>query len=233
MSRYRRVKVATYTDEKFLGLTPQRPSGQTLWIYLLTGRHTTVIPGLSAAGLFTLAEHLKWPLPVLKRHWQEIERAGMAKADWSAPCIWLPNAILHNEPENPNVLQGWGKHVSEIPACELRDAALVELREYARGKGNAFASAFAKGFGKFFREGFQDSFRETGTGVQEQEVPPNPPVPGGPVISRREWREAVDERTQVAKATGRACPHEPGCASADDCVREYAIAARERRVIPA
>lgn len=150
MSRYRRVEVSTYTDEKFLKLSPVRPSGQSLWLYLLTGKHTTAIPGLSGHGLGSLSEQLKWPLKDVRKHWEEIERLKMGTADWSAPCIWLPKAIRYNEPESPNVVRGWEKHAKDIPACSLKDSALASLQAYCEGRSEAYLKAFRDAFGVSF-----------------------------------------------------------------------------------
>jgi hypothetical protein len=183
MSRYRKVQVSTHTDEKYLQLSPLKPSGQGFWLYLLTGRHTTPIPGLSGVGLGTLADYLRWSVEDVQQCWDEVSRLGMARADFSAPCIWLPRAIYHNEPENPNVLQSWGDYVLEVPACGLRLEAIRAIGLYAKGRGKGFPQAFTKGFGRFFDKGLRKAFGgtapETGTGVQEQEIPPNPPLRGG------------------------------------------------------
>jgi hypothetical protein len=194
--RYRKVEVSTYSDEKFLQLTPVKPSGQSLWFYLLTGKHTTAIPGLSGLGLLTLAEQLRWPLPMLKKHWLEIERLGMGKADWDAPCIWLPKAHLYNEPESPNVVRAWMKALKEIPACRLRDEAVSALKAYTEGRGEAFAEAFEEPFPQPSRETFPQAFAQSGTGTGAgtrtgRTTPPNPPLPRGAVRGRPFPAEAV------------------------------------------
>lgn len=228
MSRYRKVQVSTHTDEKFLKLSPIRPSGQSLWIYLLTGRHTTPIPGLSAAGLFTLAEHLKWSLKDVKRHWAEIEQQGMGKADWAAPCIWLPRAMYHNEPENPNVLQSWGQYVGDIPACPLRVEAICGLGTYAKGKSEAFLEAFRKGFQRYFDEGllgtFAVSFTETGTGTGTG-LPPVAPQGGR---HRRVSKLAIPSRGVTGPCPKCGEGDDGQCAVLNDCRERQRIQERAK-----
>ncbi len=229
MSRYRRVQVSTYTDDKFLQLTPVRPSGQSLWLYLLTGRHTTAIPGLSAVGLFSLAEQLRWPLKDVKRHWREIESRDMGKADWEAPCIWLPNAPRYNKPESPNVVKAWAAALREIPACDLRSEAIAFLQVFTEGLGYGFGQAFREGFAKAFHQDLPQDLAYTGSGVQEQEVlPPNPPLRGGPRFTRRELASATDV---YRRAFGSKCQHEPACPNSTACI--HAIAERQRELVPA
>ncbi|MCE4343948.1 hypothetical protein ABQW67_19700 [Xanthomonas hortorum] len=61
-SRYRKVEVRTWGDEKFRALSPMPPSGQGLWLYLITGPHTGPIPGLFRAGRAAMAEELEWEM---------------------------------------------------------------------------------------------------------------------------------------------------------------------------
>src|SRR5690348_7720814 len=104
--RYRKVICRMYGDEKFQELSRPQPNGQTLWTYLITGPHTTSVPGLFTAGEAHLAEALGWTLRGLRSAWSEIAWQGMARADWKARVVWLPNAIRYNAPENPNVVRG-------------------------------------------------------------------------------------------------------------------------------
>ena len=98
MSIYRKVEVSMWGDEKFRRLTPLPPSGQSLWFYLLTGPHTGIMPGISQIGRAALAENLGWTPDAFAKAFHEVFREGLAKGDWEARVIWLPNAIKHNPP---------------------------------------------------------------------------------------------------------------------------------------
>ncbi len=45
---YRRISVQMHADEKYMALSPVKPSGRSLWEYLQHGPHTGVIPGHGA-----------------------------------------------------------------------------------------------------------------------------------------------------------------------------------------
>jgi hypothetical protein len=62
MARYRKIAVRMWIDDKFRRLSAPFPCAQVLWTYLLSGPHTTNVPGLFAAGESALAEALGWPL---------------------------------------------------------------------------------------------------------------------------------------------------------------------------
>lgn len=172
--RYRKVSTRMWSDEKFRSLSRPQPNGQSLWQYLITGPHTTSVPGLFSAGEAQLAERLEWSLASFRRVWREIESAGMGEADWRACVVWLPNALKHNAPESPNVVIGWKNAMDEIPACALRDRALQEMDRVLStvGASRAYQEAFRKvlphGFAKAFLEAIEEG-SGTSSANQEQE----------------------------------------------------------------
>lgn len=128
VKRWSAVTRALWNDRRFLGLSCPEPNAQTLWLYLLTGPHQGPIPGLFSAGVGSLADGLGWERGVTEDCLREIEDAGMAKTSSRPPLIFLPRAVLHNPPANPNVVIGWGSWFQELPECELRDEAAAEIR---------------------------------------------------------------------------------------------------------
>ena len=142
--RYRKVLCRMYGDDKFLQLSKPQPNAQTLWIYLITGPHTTSVPGLFQAGEAYFSEALNWFFRGFRNAWREIERLQMAKADWKARVVWLPKAVRYNAPENPNVIRGWRHALDEIPACPLKTEAIGFLKGYVKGLGEPFRQAFTE-----------------------------------------------------------------------------------------
>lgn len=142
MSRYRKIEVRTWSDEKFRKLSAIPPSGQGLWFFLLTGPHTTAIPGLFRAGRAAMAEELNWEQEDFDEAFREVSDKGMAKADFKAKLVWLPNAIRHNKPESPNVVRGWRVELDLLPECELKREAMVGIRKALERAGASFVKAF-------------------------------------------------------------------------------------------
>lgn len=167
--RYRKVLCRIYSDDKFMELTRPQPNGQTLWLYLLTGPHTRSVPGLFTAGEASLAEALDWPLAGFRRAWREIADRQMAKADWKARVVWLPNAFAHNQPENPNVVRGWRQPLEEVPACDLKTEAIHTLKalvaQMDETEDQTFVAAFEGLFLKPFGKGLRNQETGTGTGA--------------------------------------------------------------------
>ncbi len=151
--RYRTVKLRMWGDEKFRRLSAPAPNAQSLWLYLITGPHTHRVPGLLPVGMSTLAEGLGWSRDDFQRVFDEIAAQGMAIADWSAPLVWLPNAVVHNPPQSPNVVRAWAADLVEIPECALKQRA--GRRIYA------FLDGFSEAYPKAFREAYPKGFQKT------------------------------------------------------------------------
>ncbi len=146
MARYRKVDVRMWGDQKFQALSKLAPSGQALWIFLLTGPHTTIVPGLFRAGRAALAESVGWSADQFDAAWAEIEAQGMALADWNARVVWVPGAARYNPPESPNVAAAWrAALVGEIPECPLRDKAERALSEALMDVGEPYVAAWEHG----------------------------------------------------------------------------------------
>lgn len=141
MARYSRIDRSMWGDAKFRSLSRPAPNARDLWIFLLTGPHNTCVPGLFTLGEAAMAEAMEWPMPATRKCLKEIEDAGMVRLDRAARLVWLPNALKHNPPENPNVVAGWRHPWSELPECSLKDEAREAIRATLEGK-----SSFLEGF---------------------------------------------------------------------------------------
>lgn len=53
---FSKVARRMWVDDKFCRLSRPQPNAQTLWKYLLTGPHSTSVPGLFLAGELGLGE---------------------------------------------------------------------------------------------------------------------------------------------------------------------------------
>jgi hypothetical protein len=208
MTRYRRIEVRLWGDEKFRRLSAQQPSGQALWIYLLTGPHTTSLPGLFRAGEAALAEAIRWDIRSFRDRFNELCAQGMAKADWDAQVVWVPNAIKYNQPANPNVVKSWKVHWDEIPECSLKLEAHHRFREFIqtrRGFAEVFDATFGNGFENRSPNGPANQEQKQGH-QQDQQQNLFPPQAGGEGNTDAEERKAVVPTDHlfdaIAKVTG-------------------------------
>src|SRR5688572_7750347 len=100
MSRYRTVSIKMWGDDRFLRLSSPKPNAQTLWIYLLTGPHTTALPGAFVAGEASLSEALGWPSVSLHKAFTEVLAEGLAEVDSKTRLVFIPKAVRHNPPQS-------------------------------------------------------------------------------------------------------------------------------------
>lgn len=157
--RYRKVSLRVWGDEKFRQLSKAPPNGQTLWFLLVFGPYTTPIPGVVLAGPAALAEVVGWDTETFLGTFREPSAMGMAKADWGARLVWVPKAIYHNEPDNPNQVKKWRGTWPLVPESPLKREIYEGLREYFAQRGETFL------------ETFQGTFRVTNSvGSRNQEA---------------------------------------------------------------
>lgn len=140
--RYRTLMLRTWGDEKFRALPAPAPNPRYLFLYCILGPHTTQLPGLFSATDVDMAKRLEWPLVAFHRVCKRLIDDRMVLADWSAPVIWLPKAVYHNEPDNQNVVKGWRTAMDEIPECAIKRLAAWGYLQYLQGRGQKFVDAF-------------------------------------------------------------------------------------------
>lgn len=134
-----------WNDEKFKLLSRAQPNAQTLWLFLLTGPHTTIVPGLFQAGEAQLAERLEWHLTAFRRCFAEIVDQGMVIADWPSHLVWLPNGLEYGRPDNQNQTKGWAYALDELPECHLKTVAVRAIKEFLKPLSKPLLEAFEKG----------------------------------------------------------------------------------------
>ncbi|MDP9126017.1 MAG: hypothetical protein M3N82_15705 [Pseudomonadota bacterium] len=176
---YRKLTVRMYGDERFMRLSPQLPSGQSLWVYLLTGPHTGPIPGVFVVGRAALAEALGWDPEPFAKAFREVLAEGLAEFDEKTRMCFIPNAVRHNMPPNPNVVKSWRTTWLQLPECALRDRIFEHLAAVLTEVSEAFGNAFAEGCGKplpnpsgkGLAKGMAKQEERTGSRKQEKKKP--------------------------------------------------------------
>lgn len=145
---YRRVTARTFADAKFMALSPLLASGQALWLYLLTGPHTGPIPGVFVIGKAAMAEVLGWGLEDFEKAFGEVFGQALFEFDAKTRLWFIPNAIRHNAPANPNVVLSWRGPWALLPECPMRDRIAERLLTSLSGISPAFGKAFEEASGK-------------------------------------------------------------------------------------
>lgn len=169
---YRRISVRFWTDERVRKLTPLAPSGQALWLYLLSGPHTSAIPGVFVCGRAALAEALDWDLEAFDACLAQLTREGLVRFDKASRLWFIPNALRHNPPANPNVVTGWRNVWMLLPEGEVLDqigtTMLATLQALSKPCAEAFAKVLGKAFAKPLAKASGEA-SETPSPKQEQE----------------------------------------------------------------
>lgn len=165
---FRVVEVEVWQSPDFRQLSAPPANAQTLWLYLLTGTRTSIIPGAIVARRAVLADDLRWDMEAFDEAFDEVLGKGLAKHDEDTGLTVLKNALIDtngprksNKPQSPNVLKAWGRALARMPRCALKDELSQTLKALAEALGEGFAEGFAEGLGEDFP---YTGNREQGTG---------------------------------------------------------------------
>jgi hypothetical protein len=151
-TRYRKIHCKMWGDEWFLGLSQPQPCAASLWIWLLTGPLTEIVPGLIRAGEATMAEAIGWDLDALRDALREVvgNDVDNARVEYSQKdkLLWIPKAIEYNPPPSPNHAKQWGSFIRDfVKECPLREKAIKNIGDFMDALGNAFPDALRDGLG--------------------------------------------------------------------------------------
>lgn len=206
MARYRKVDVRVHVSQGFLALTPIPPCGRGLWLYLKTCPESTMIPGLFRSGQAALAEALDWPLKAFQEAFQEISEQGMARADWRARVVYIPEALEEDPPQSPNVVTSWSTHWQEIPDCPLKLAAWTDFEAWFQAGAEERAArtdgktsdpmAFLKAFRKACPKPSSNQEQEQ---IQKQTQEPERETPAGQAKPTRTKKAPETETASVTR----------------------------------
>lgn len=166
MALYSKVDRRIWIDTKFRALSQD---AKILWFYLLTCPENSSMPGLLRIGKAALAEALEWFPERLPKPFAELTRNGMAKADWEARFVYLPNSLRYNAPPNPNVVSSWSDHWDNLPECDLKNEAFEAFSSEMKRLGEPFAKRFAERLSKPSALGIRIQEQEQDQD-QEQEI---------------------------------------------------------------
>ena len=197
---YRTIHLKMWGDEKFRSLSPQRPSAQTLWIYLLTGPQTNRI-GLYQAGEMSMAEALEWDLKDYRKAFQEVFQKGLVKWSSKDRLLYIPKFVLYNPPSSPNVVKGWKREWDLVPNCSLKSDAYDLLKASMEATGKAFVEAFIKtiekpsieAFGKPLGKGIRNQEQEQEQEQENIKTPPTSPKENSPTSKKYSAQQYAPE----------------------------------------
>ncbi len=143
MSVYRKIHIRVWGDKRFRALSDD---SKLLFFYLLTGPHTTSLPGLFEGGQMGLAEKLGWEIDKFKSAFTVLEEKKMVEVDWEAQIIFIPNQIKYNPPHNPNIVKGWAKVYDNIPESPLKSKFYAHVKRFLKPFGESFLQSFLESF---------------------------------------------------------------------------------------
>lgn len=122
---YRKIDPRLWDDENFVELTTVE---KLLWLYLLTGPHTTSLPGLWIVGIGELVDGLRLPEKSIRAGLDKLQAMRRLVLNPRLRLVRVPNAPRYNRPDNARVLKSWFRMWSDIPECQQKYDHLESLR---------------------------------------------------------------------------------------------------------
>lgn len=141
--RYGRILRRIWFDEMFQAWSAPPPCAQFLWFYLCTTPRAGSIPGVFTLSLEETAKRLRWSLEDTRRVFAEIVSQGRAEHDEKTDLLYIPSALRHDSPHNPNVVKSWRRQWTELPPCHLKERVQTAFGQYLSSVGGGFVEAWA------------------------------------------------------------------------------------------
>ncbi len=241
--RYRRTRCARWRDERFASLTTLH---RLVDGYIRTGPQSGAIPGLGVFSVALAAEDLRVSQRAIEKALEALLGAGLIdRWDARSRVLWMAESIEDGAPRSPANVLSWRSALAELPACEVKAAAIAFLFDYCDQRGPDFVDAMriaggakpppkpeaqpeaqpeAKAGGRDQGSGIRDQGSGIGDGGSSPAQPaPAPPPPDPVTVAELEtgrdlYRPAyVDAPALLAAAAriDRAIKHEPKASKLD------------------
>ena len=122
------IEPLLWEDEKFVKLGRL---GKLLWLYLLTGRCRSRLPGLIATEVYIVARRLREPLDEVESELTKLIDQGMVEIDEPLQLLRVKNAPRYaGTCPNPNILRSWYRIWKELPKSALKFEHLESLHTH-------------------------------------------------------------------------------------------------------
>lgn len=133
MSRYRKVYVHIWGDEKF---QEWDQNTRLLWIYLITSEQTNRI-GLYRFSAGCASEETGLSMASIRRSFAVIEKSGRVSWNKQRRLLWIPTWLKYNRPHGANLLKSFMKEAQDFADIDEGKAILALLQIFQATSGSS------------------------------------------------------------------------------------------------
>ena len=137
-----RVPMRLFGTSKFRALSPMNPCARALFLHLICGPCSEIVPGLVRRSLSDLASEFRWTVDDLKRCLRELTRKGLARVDAAAGVVWMPREVAGDPPRSADAAAAWAAFVRALPPSPLVEDAKASIRDMLVQRGADLALAW-------------------------------------------------------------------------------------------
>lgn len=200
---YRKIEPRMWDDERFSALAPE---AKLTWLCVLTGPHTTALPGLSVCGVASLAEAIRYGIDTVSKALNDLEAQGLVRVNQAVRVLRVPNAPKYNPCANAKVLKGWLALWKNIPDCAEKFQHIESLKASLDFSQAWSSAAWEQTFGtvsvpsRYGIDTVSITKAKAGATATPQAQPPPTPSPG----DTREGGGAGEGTSEDRPTEGRA-----------------------------
>lgn len=118
------VAPSMWDDPQFLGTSRDT---RLVWLYLLTGHESTLIPGLLRATVSSIADGMRFSIEETHLALQSLIKIRFIEFDAAMRLLRIPEAPKYSPPGNWQVLMGWYRRWLATPESTLKHVHVRSL----------------------------------------------------------------------------------------------------------
>jgi hypothetical protein len=157
--------------------------------YLLTCPHRTT-EGLFRLPLAYAWEDMGWPAKRFEKAFKQLIANDFVEYDYDARVCLIVNALVYQQPENPNQVTAAMKAIRELPATPLLDRLLVVAETHSQRLAKALCEHLGKPLPEPLTQVVAQGIGESPSTSPSTSKPPLPPK-GGRKRDLDRWGEEM------------------------------------------
>jgi uncharacterized phage protein (TIGR02220 family) len=146
---YRKIETRIWADKRFLGWPPQT---KLVFMYLLTGRHSHLIPGVIVgyreevvAAMMRANISIDGKCDGIDDGIGHAISEGVLMACGRAPIMYLRRALKYNKPTSPNQVKSWAAAYNDLPESPLKTKIYQDIVGILDDMSDGMRDAFRDG----------------------------------------------------------------------------------------
>jgi hypothetical protein len=137
--RFRRIYSVELVEGPFRSLNDGE---RVVWLYCKAGLQSTSLGVYRLSSAVAAEDLVNLTAEEFDRRFYAVCQACGWHFDESVRVLWIPEWLVDNPPQSPNVVTSWRKLLNAVPDCAIKGAAVDEIHRYLKDLPESFRKAF-------------------------------------------------------------------------------------------